>query len=230
MEDMKKGEWIRSIWLKAPAFILAVALVPIITLSLLALWFGYDCGWWTEQPASYYDTPIIKSAVQQYTWYVWDEYESNDLTLTDDMYYTHTNATNFRFAFYDKTGNKIFDNLSEDGIPVYTTRTFSDANGRIEGGIAKELTVRDQIYWAVWGTWHLIVVWNYTYIVLPIALILFLFLLIYLTCVSGRRPGTDNVIAGWQERIPFDLYSGGSDRNIHSRRYCHRANLSKHAE
>ena len=203
---MKKGEWIRSIWLKAPAFILAVALVPIITLSLLALWFGYDCGWWTEQPASFYDTPIIKSAVQQYTWYVWDEYESNDLTLTDDMYYTHTNATNFRFAFYDKTGNKIFDNLSEDGIPVYTTRTFSDANGRIEGGIAKELTVRDQIYWAVWGTWHLIVVWNYTYIVLPVALILFLFLLIYLTCVSGRRPGTDNVIAGWQERIPFDLY------------------------
>ena len=60
MEDMKKGEWIRSIWLKAPAFILAVALVPIITLSLLALWFGYDCGWWTEQPASFYDTPIIK--------------------------------------------------------------------------------------------------------------------------------------------------------------------------
>ena len=72
---MKKGEWIRSIWLKAPAFILAVALVPIITLSLLALWFGYDCGWWTEQPTSFYDTPIIKSAVQQYTWYVWDEYE-----------------------------------------------------------------------------------------------------------------------------------------------------------
>ena len=38
------------------------------------------------------------------------------------------------------------------------------------------------------------------------AVLLFLFFVICLARVAGRQPGTDEVRAGWQEKIPFDLY------------------------
>ena len=36
--------------------------------------------------------------------------------------------------------------------------------------------------------------------------LLLLFLVVYLACTAGRRPGTDEVRANWQEKVPFDLY------------------------
>ena len=41
---------------------------------------------------------------------------------------------------------------------------------------------------------------------LAAAILLFLFFVISLARVAGRQPGTDEVRAGWQEKIPFDLY------------------------
>ena len=41
---------------------------------------------------------------------------------------------------------------------------------------------------------------------LVVSVLLFLFLVIYLARVAGRQPDSDEVKAGWQEKIPFDLY------------------------
>ncbi len=41
---------------------------------------------------------------------------------------------------------------------------------------------------------------------LAVSLLGILFLVVYLACAAGRRPGREDAVPGWQEKIPFDLY------------------------
>ncbi len=61
-------------------------------------------------------------------------------------------------------------------------------------------------YWTLRGVGLLYGLRTVAIPLLAAAALLFLFFLVYLAWASGRRPGTDETRAGWQERIPFDLY------------------------
>lgn len=61
-------------------------------------------------------------------------------------------------------------------------------------------------YWTLRGVDFLYSLHRAAIPLLIAAVLFFLFLAIYLARAAGRQPGTDEVKAGWQEKIPFDLY------------------------
>ncbi|MBE7008757.1 MAG: HAMP domain-containing histidine kinase [Ruminococcaceae bacterium] len=61
-------------------------------------------------------------------------------------------------------------------------------------------------YWTLRGVDFLYSLHRVAIPLLIAAVLFFLFLAIYLARAAGRQPGTDEVKAGWQEKIPFDLY------------------------
>lgn len=61
-------------------------------------------------------------------------------------------------------------------------------------------------YWTLRGVSFLYELHRAAIPLLIVTVLLILFFVIYLACVAGRRPGSEEVKAGWQEKIPFDLY------------------------
>ncbi len=61
-------------------------------------------------------------------------------------------------------------------------------------------------YWTMRATGALYAMRGAAIPLLAAALLLLLLLAVYLARVAGRRPGTDEVKPGWQEKIPFDVY------------------------
>lgn len=61
-------------------------------------------------------------------------------------------------------------------------------------------------YWTLRGMSFL---YNLHFAAIPlliVSVLLILFFVVYLACVAGRQPGSGEVKAGWQEKIPLDLY------------------------
>lgn len=205
---MKKAEWTRIFAIKAAAFALAAALVPVIMVTAIALACGYENRWWIAQPKNRYDTDIVRGEIYSQMDNAREYYTRFGTAIKDDPSFTTPTQTNYRFAIYDENDTLICDTLSADGVALDLYNPLSGEKGRIESGVAREMKAQDGIYWAVRIS-------DFLYSVFPGALpvligssLFLLFLLVYLACVSGRRVNVDGPVAGWQEKIPFDLYLG----------------------
>ncbi len=194
-----KAAWTRNFWTKTAAFLLAAALVPVMIAYAEGLTFSYG-GMSTD----FYTSDICLGAVSHEAWDIFsgytdavnNGYEIEKLFPADDSY------SNIRFTVTDESGAVEFDNTGSDDIFCYSTgyegREFSLY-------LVKDLPAKDGIYWAN-GFFNKAVRWGEHASVMLIVLgACELFLCIYLARSAGRREdGT--IEAGWQERIPFDLY------------------------
>ncbi len=204
---MKKADWIRRTWVKALAFLLALALIPVMAVNIAALLCGFVDDWWAEKPTDMYRTEIVTEEIRQNAYRVMAWYEDQGNDIWSMSFLTDPETTNFRFSVYERSGNSLADTLSQDGIPIDLDYPVNlDGNLRIRCGIAKELKAQDDIYWAVRAAERLSAVFRTAVPVLIAAAALFLLLVVFLACVAGRRPGREEAVAGWQEKIPLDLY------------------------
>lgn len=62
-------------------------------------------------------------------------------------------------------------------------------------------------YWTMRGVDALYALHTAAAPLLAVCVLLLLFLVIYLARAAGRQPGREEVVSGWQEKIPFDLYA-----------------------
>ncbi len=61
-------------------------------------------------------------------------------------------------------------------------------------------------YWTLRGMSCLYALYRAAIPLLAVSALLILFFVIYLARVAGRQPDREDVVPGWQEKIPFDLY------------------------
>ena len=129
--------------------------------------------------------------------------------------------TNLRYEFRKESGEVLFTNVPEtaelEGL-VYSVSTdefwldyyendeYAEETFVFSGGVAYPLTVHDTFMEAAerFATLR-----SYLPTMFWTALggcLLGLLLLVYLLAVAGRRPGREEVVLNWQDRIPYDLY------------------------
>ena len=215
---MKRNDWAGGFWAKAAAFLLAVVLVPVTLVYGAAFALSYG----GELRGDFYESSICSSAVYREMSYVYDSYhyyaengQTEVLAKYDDWYPADDRSTNVRFSIEDEAGAILFDNHRTGDIPVTGWWGEMAQDGVVfRSYIAADYPAQDSVYWAL-RIYDVMAEFapNAAVIVTACALAE-LFFLVFLARAAGRRAGREEAVAGWQEKIPFDLYAavvlGGS--------------------
>ena len=194
-----KAAWIRNFWIKAVAFLLAAALVPVILTYVVGLVYSYG-----GMGKDFYTSDLCLYEVGKKTWEICDDYiamEGGDYEL-DKIYPKGNSYSNLRFRVTDEQDKVEFSNVSDGDTFCYST-VYVDKTFDVY--LVKDLPAQDDIYWAK-VFYDKAESWGQNALEL---LILFgtmeLFLLIFLARTAARREDGE-LQGGWQEKIPFDLY------------------------
>lgn len=194
-----KAAWIRNFWIKAVAFLLAAALVPMILTYVVGLVYSYG-----GMGKDFYTSDLCLNAVGKKTWEICDDYiamEGGNYEL-DKIYPKGNSYSNLRFRVTDEQDKVEFSNVSDGDTFCYST-VYGDKTFDVY--LVKDLPAQDDIYWAK-VFYDKAESWGQNALEL---LILFgtmeLFLLIFLARTAARREDGE-LQGGWQEKIPFDLY------------------------
>ena len=217
------GKLAYRFWVKALAFLLAVVCVFILAYTVLFLGVLYWEGW--RLPEAFTDSAICQSAVEGRCHEVWADYRDAGLNYMGDWDETQ-GVTNFRFRVEGENGETLYSNVSPSDRFVYKRELFlrspvptpmpndteTELTGTktgtgitVSGYLQEPLTVRDSFYWMY--VFYTVVqsTSRYALFIGAAALLLFLFLLVYLARASCRT-AEGELRPGWQEHIPFDLY------------------------
>ena len=194
-----KAAWIRNFWIKAVAFLLAAALVPMILTYVVGLVYSYG-----GMGKDFYTSDLCLYEVGSKTWEICDDYiamEGGNYEL-DKIYPKGNSYSNLRFRVTDEQDKVEFSNVSDGDTFCYST-VYGDKTFDVY--LVKDLPAQDDIYWAK-VFYDKAESWGQNALEL---LILFgtmeLFLLIFLARTAARREDGE-LQGGWQEKIPFDLY------------------------
>ena len=215
---MKHNDWARGFWAKAAAFFLAVALVPVLLSYGAALAFNYS----GDLRGDFYESSICSSAVYREMGHVYDSYhyyaengQTEVLAKYDDWYPADDRSTNVRFSIEDEAGTILFDNHRTGDIPVTGWWGEMAQDGVVfRSYIAADYPAQDSVYWALRIYDVMAELAPNAAVVVTVCALAELFFLVFLARAAGRRAGREEAVAGWQEKIPFDLYAavvlGGS--------------------
>ena len=215
---MKRNDWAGGFWAKAAAFLLAVVLVPVLLSYGAALAFSYS----GELRGDFYESSICSSAVYREMSHVYDSYhyyvENGQLGVLekyDDWYPADDRSTNVRFSIEDEAGTILFDNHRTGDVPVTGWWGEMAQDGVVfRSYIAADYPAQDSVYWALRIYDVMAELAPNAAVVVTVCALAELFFLVFLARAAGRRVGREEAVAGWQEKIPFDLYAvvvlGGS--------------------
>ena len=215
---MKRNDWAGGFWAKAAAFLLAVVLVPVLLSYGAALAFSYS----GELRGDFYESSICSSAVYREMSHVYDSYhyyvENGQLGVLEkyeDWYPADDRSTNVRFSIEDEAGTILFDNHRTGDIPVTGWWGEMAQDGVVfRSYIAADYPAQDSVYWALRIYDVMAEFAPNAAVVVTVCALAELFFLVFLARAAGRRAGREEAVAGWQEKIPFDLYAavvlGGS--------------------
>ena len=208
---MKHNDWARGFWAKAAAFFLAVALVPVLLSYGAALTFNYS----GELRGDFYESGICSSAVyyemrsiyNSYGYYV-ENGQTDIYEKFSGWYPADDRSTNVRFSLEDADGNILYDNHREGDIPVEGWEAVNEQNGvTFHTYVAADYPAQDSIYWAQRFCDLMERLAPHAVVLTTVCVLAELFIFIFLARTAGRQSGKEEVTAGWQEKIPFDLYA-----------------------
>ena len=215
---MKRNDWAGGFWAKAAAFLLAVVLVPVTLVYGAAFALSYG----GELRGDFYESSICSSAVYREMSHVYDSYhyyaengQTEVLAKYDDWYPADDRSTNVRFSIEDEAGAILFDNHRTGDIPVTGWWGEMAQDGVVfRSYIAADYPAQDSVYWALRSDDVMAAVAPNAAVVVTVCALAELLFLVFLARAAGRRVGREETVAGWQEKIPFDLYAavvlGGS--------------------
>ena len=137
------------------------------------------------------------------------------LAKYDDWYPADDRYTNVRFSIEDEAGTILFDNHRTGDIPVTGWWGEMAQDGVVfRSYIAADYPAQDSVYWALRIYDVMAELAPNAAVVVTVCALAELFFLVFLDRAAGRRAGHEEAVAGWQEKIPFDLYAavvlGGS--------------------
>ena len=207
---MKRNDWAGGFWAKAAAFLLAVVLVPVTLVYGAAFALSYG----GELRGDFYESSICSSAVYREMSHVYDSYhyyaeneQTEVLAKYDDWYPADDRSTNVRFSIEDEAGAILFDNHRTGDIPVTGWWGEMAQDGVVfRSYIAADYPAQDSVYWALRIYDVMAEFAPNAAVVVTVCALAELFFLAFLARAAGRRAGREETVAGWQEKIPFDLY------------------------
>lgn len=215
---MKRNDWAGGFWAKAAAFFLAVALVPVTLVYGAAFALSYG----GELRGDFYESSICSSAVYEemrgvygsYNYYV-ENGQADIYENFPDWYPADDRSTNARFSIEDEAGTILFDNHRTGDVPVTGWWGEMAQDGVVfRSYIAADYPAQDSVYWALRIYDTMAELAPNAAVVVTVCALAELFFLVFLARAAGRRVGREEAVAGWQEKIPFDLYAavvlGGS--------------------
>ena len=215
---MKRNDWAGGFWAKAAAFLLAVVLVPVTLVYGAAFALSYG----GELRGDFYESSICSSAVYREMSHVYDSYhyyaengQAEVLAKYDSWYPADDRSTNVRFSIEDEAGTILFDNHRTGDVPVTGWWGEMAQDGVVfRSYIAADYPAQDSVYWALRIYDVMAELAPNAAVVVTVCALAELFFLVFLARAAGRRVGREEAVAGWQEKIPFDLYAavvlGGS--------------------
>ena len=215
---MKRNDWAGGFWAKAAAFLLAVVLVPVTLVYGAAFALSYG----GELRGDFYESSICSSAVYREMSHVYDSYhyyaengQAEVLAKYDSWYPADDRSTNVRFSIEDEAGTILFDNHRTGDVPVTGWWGEMAQDGVVfRSYIAVDYPAQDSVYWALRIYDTMAELAPHAAVVVTVCALAELFFLVFLARAAGRRVGREEAVAGWQEKIPFDLYAavvlGGS--------------------
>ena len=215
---MKRNDWAGGFWAKAAAFLLAVVLVPVTLVYGAAFALSYG----GELRGDFYESSICSSAVYREMSHVYDSYhyyaengQTEVLAKYDDWYPADDRSTNVCFSIEDEAGAILFDNHRTGDIPVTGWWGEMAQDGVVfRSYIAADYPAQDSVYWALRIYDVMAEFAPNAAVIVTVCALAELFFLVFLARAAGRRAGREEAVAGWQEKIPFDLYAavvlGGS--------------------
>ena len=215
---MKRNDWAGGFWAKAAAFLLAVVLVPVTLVYGAAFALSYG----GELRGDFYESSICSSAVYREMSHVYDSYhyyaengQTEVLAKYDDWYPADDRSTNVRFSIEDEAGAILFDNHRTGDIPVTGWWGEMAQDGVVfRSYIAADYPAQDSVYWALRIYDVMAEFAPNAAVIVTVCALAERFFLVFLARAAGRRAGREEAVAGWQEKIPFDLYAavvlGGS--------------------
>ena len=215
---MKRNDWAGGFWAKAAAFLLAVVLVPVTLVYGAAFALSYG----GELRGDFYASGLCSSAVYREMSHVYDSYhyyaengQTEVLAKYDDWYPADDRSTNVRFSIEDEAGTILFDNHRTGDVPVTGWWGEMAQDGVVfRSYIAVDYPAQDSVYWALRIYDVMAELAPNAAVVVTVCALAELFFLVFLARAAGRRVGREEAVAGWQEKIPFDLYAavvlGGS--------------------
>ena len=207
---MKTETW-NSFWLKTAAFLLGVLLLP------LGVWYGtitvfaYADGWYGQTAPTFAESIACQGAAYCQAKELMGMFSdvSSEKEAEEMARYLSALDGSLRLAVYPMgTGGEVeepalYDGHSGDDVFVgefwggrYCLRLYLNGDGKAS----------DSLYWAE----RFFEREEKTYGAAPYLTALCLFgllvVFLYLARASGRRPGREEVVSGWQEKLPLDLY------------------------
>ena len=160
---MTKSDWIKNFWIKALAFLLAVAVVPLMILYGIAFLYTYSEGLYRAPSPNFYKTELCSSAVYQEAgplfWSDWladllERYPveaapgSDTKTFGEVMgeYFPADETSNLRLTAYQDETVLLYSNVGEED--VYIT-SYENADGiSFQLYVTANILAHDRIQWA----------------------------------------------------------------------------------
>jgi len=203
---MKKADWTARFGVKLAAFLLALAAGFAMLFSGAAILCATENEWWADPGQHLYESDLVRGAVHRAM--VYSALPYLERTWDTDALYAMQSGSNYRCTVCDAEGNVLFSSIS-DGDYRYAD-TVQTGQLTVRSGVAKELRAQDGIFWAVRTAQTLRDACSFAPALLIGAALALLLLLIALGRGAGRAPGEETSHAGWQEKIPLDLYLAGA--------------------
>ncbi len=210
----------RNFWVKGAALLIAALLMPVMALYGVIYAASYTGALGN---GDFFDSELCRAAVSNKGYSLWLFYREyrglnwDTAALADQLagaYPADSALTNVRFAL-SVDGDVIYDNhrggdraldIEETYWPVDEETGDTKVRLSLTYYVDPDLPVRDEVYqiYRLYQTMDRLE--GRAIPLLLLCALAELFLVVYLARTAGRRPGTEEVLPGWQEHIPFDLY------------------------
>lgn len=206
-----RGHFLYSFWVKAGIFLLSALLVPVMLVYGGCMLMAYSQGWYSAEAPDFYRSSFCQDALweempyalQDTGWLLQSaEVRENYIAALSQYYPADDSSTNLRFILRDNSGAVLYDNTASND--PFCAEWGENVTLYARSG----LPAQDDIFWA--SCIYNAALRHYTAApwMLGICLLLELVFLVALSRAAGRSAETGEIMPGWQERIPIDIYFG----------------------
>lgn len=205
------GHFIYSFWVKAGIFLLSTLLVPVMLAYGGCILMAYSQGWYSAEAPDFYQSTLCQNALweempyelRDTSWLLKSaEVRENCIAALSQYYPADSSSTNLRFVLRDNSGAVLYDNT--DSSDSFCAEWGENVTLYARSG----LPVQDDIFWTFCIYDAALQHYAAAPLMLGICLLLELVSLVALSRASGRSAETGEILPGWQERIPVDIYFG----------------------
>lgn len=207
---------------KVFAMFLVIITALTAPLSIAAVVLGGECGFYSNRPQSYYESPLCEAVAYRYAREIMDNYRYG-LQLTDPVSVGQGEKSNYGYELYEENVGLIAQISVPETVgytnayQFYCYNVWSEGEEWVNLETPRAMTLQmyvsdtlvatdgfsftEQIFGGIYSA-------RIGLIILAFAsVITFFAALIFLICAAGHKGKTDEIHPNLQDRIPLEIYA-----------------------